>query len=364
MQSFVRLAAIQPGFATDKSLTMTVILPRTKYSEPNQQAAFFNDLRARLAALPGVEAVTLTSTLPLTGEDELYSVEPEGQSPDAERPSALYYLVTPGYFRTMEISLLRGRDFNEQDHEQSARVCIINDVLAERLYRGANPIGQRLKLGRNSNIVREVVGVVHSVKHYGLGEREGFQVYEPMQQMPKNRMVVVMRAAVTPGSLAEPARRALRELDPEQPAMFVLTLEQVLRDSVAQPRFRTLLLGLFAGLALLLAAVGLYGVLAYSVAQRTREIGVRLALGARPMDVIGMVVREGMTLVVVGVAAGIAGAWALARVLEGLVFGISPRDTATFLGVSLLLLLVALLACWIPARRASRVDPMVALRYE
>jgi putative ABC transport system permease protein len=364
LQSFVRLAAIQPGFATDNALTMTVILPRAKYQQPNQQAAFFTELRARLAALPGVESVTLTSMLPLSGEDELYSVEPEGRPPEADHPSALYYLVTPGYFRTMGISLLRGRDFNEQEHEQSTRVCIINDVLAERLYGGADAIGRKFRLGRNSNIVREVVGVVRSVKHYGLGERESFQVYEPMQQMPKEGMVVVMRSTANAAALAEPARRALRELDSEQPAMFVLTLEQVLRDSVAQPRFRTLLLGLFAGLALLLAAVGLYGVLAYSVAQRTREIGVRRALGARPVDVIGMVVREGMTLVAVGVAAGAAGAWALARVLEGLVFGISPRDAATFLGVSLLLLVVALLACWIPARRASRVDPMVALRYE
>lgn len=367
VRSFSRLTSVPPGFRTDHALTMSVTLPRTKYPEPKQMAAFFERLHERLATLPGVDSVAMTSLLPLGGDDdEIYSFQVEGQpeDPNRESPSALYYVVTPGYLHTMGIPLLSGRDFTAQDTDQSTRVCIINDVMARQLFTGRDPVGQRIRLGRNTDSVREIVGVAASVKHYGLMDRPTFQLYELLPQRPRREMTILLRTSVEPTSLAGTMGRALRDVDPEQPAVFVRTLEELQWNSMALPRFRTLLLGLFAGLALVLASVGLYGVMAYSVAQRTREIGLRMALGAQPGDVLRMVVREGMVLVVLGVAIGLAGALGSSRVLASLLFEISPWDAATLSAVTAGLALVALLACYLPARRAAQMDPMGALRYE
>ncbi len=366
LQSFARLQAVPPGFRTDHALTFTANLPRPKYAEPAQQAAFFQQTLERIKALPGVESAALTSTIPVSGDDELYGLTVEGRATDeGDLPSPLYYLVSPEYFRTMEIPLLAGRAFTEQDAEGSPRVVMINRTFADRVFPGENPIGRRIRLGRNSDIVREIVGVVGNTKHYWLGEKaDHLQVYESFAQMPAGGMNFVLRTSVEPGSLAAAVRRVVQAEDPDQPITGFQTLDQVLAQSVAQPRFRTLLLGLFGGLALVLASVGVYGVMAYSVARRTQEIGIRMALGAQRGDVLRMVLRGGFTLAAMGVLVGLVGAFAATRLLEGLLFGVQPTDLQTYALTAAILVVVALLACAIPALRASRVDPMRALRYE
>ncbi|MGH9795852.1 MAG: ABC transporter permease [Candidatus Acidiferrales bacterium] len=366
LQSFARLQAVPPGFRTDHALTFTAILPRPKYAAPAQQAVFFQQTLERVKALPGVESATLTSTVPVSGNDELYGLTVEGRpTGDGDLPSPLYYLISPDYFRTMEISLLAGRAFTEHDTDGAPPVVVINRAFAERIFPGENPIGQRIRLGRNSSIVREIIGVVADTKHYWLGERNSLlQVYEPFAQMPARGMEFVLRTSVEPTSLAAAVRREVQAVDPDQPITSLQTLEQMLAQSVAQPRFRTLLLGLFGGLALLLASVGVYGVMAYSVARRTQEIGIRMALGAQRGDVLRMVLRGGFALAAVGVLIGLAGAFAATRLLEGLLFGVQPSDLQTYAITAAILVVVALLACAIPALRASRVDPMMALRHE
>jgi putative ABC transport system permease protein len=365
LQSFARLQGVSPGFRTEQALTFDVALPRPKYPQPAQAAAFFQRALERMQALPGVESAALGSALPLTGEDELYSLQIEGRATDqADLPSPLYYLVSPDYFRVMEIPLLAGRTFAEQDTEAAPRVVVINRAFADRIFPGQNPIGQRIRLGRNSSMVREIVGVVANTKHYSLGETDQIQVYEPFAQMPRADSSFILRTSMEPSSLAPAVRREIQALDPDQPVTRLATLEQVLQDSIAQPRFRTLLLGLFSGLALVLAAVGVYGVMAYSVARRTQEIGIRMALGAGRRDVMRLVLRRGLLLTVCGIAAGLAGALAATRLLASLLFGVTATDAPTFAVTALILLAIAALACLVPALRAARVDPIVALRYE
>jgi putative ABC transport system permease protein len=365
IQSFARLQGVQPGFRTDQALSFFVSLPRPKYPDPQKQAAFFQQTLDRMKALPGVEAAALVSSLPLSGDDELYSLNVEGRATsDGDLPSPLYYLISPDYFRVMSIPLLAGRDFTEQDADGAPRVVLINRVFAERIFPGENPIGQRIRLGRNSSIAREIVGVVGNTKHYGLGEKDQIQVYEPFAQMPRGFSGFILRTSAEPGSLAAAVRREVQAVDAEQPVVGIATLERLLADSVSLPRFRTLLLGLFSGLALILASVGVYGVMSYSVARRRQEIGIRMALGARRSDVVRMVVNGGLRLALLGIAVGLAGAFAATRLLKGLLFGIQPTDAQTYVATAVILLLVALLACCVPALRASRVDPIVALRYE
>ncbi len=365
LQSFARLQSVPPGFRSDHALHFAVNLPRAKYPETAQQAVFFLRALERVKALPGVESAALVSGLPLSGDDEMYSLQVEGRAGDGgDLPSPLYYLVSPEYFRAMGIPLLAGRGFTGQDADGAARVIVVNRAFAERIFPGGDPIGQRVRLGRNSDIVREIVGVVANTKHYALGENDLPQVYEPFAQMPRRYSSFLLRTSVEPGSLAAAVRREVRAMDPEQPVVGIVTIEELLAESVAQPRFRTLLLGLFGGLALLLAAVGVYGVMAYSVARRTQEIGIRMALGAGRREVVRLVLRRGLRLAVLGIAVGLAGALAATRVLATLLFGITPTDAPTFAATALLLLAVAVLACLMPALRAARVDPLVALRYE
>ncbi|HTQ84804.1 MAG TPA: ABC transporter permease [Candidatus Solibacter sp.] len=364
--SFERLEAVAPGFRAEHALTFDVNLPRARYGDPVRQAAFYHDLRERLLALPGVEAAAAVTPLPLGGDDMGFIFEVENSPPEAGRePSAEYYQVTPGYFQTMGIPMVAGREFTDRDAIGAPRVCIINDVLARQYFAGQNPIGRRLFLGAGQgHVYREIVGVASWVKHYWLGEKPSPQAYEPIEQYTDSSASFVVRASLDPASLSSAVRGAVKSQDSELPIGPVHTMDQVVADSVAMPRFRTVLLLLFAGFAVALAVVGLYGVMSYTVTQRTREIGIRMVLGAQRRSVYRLVVGQGMLLVGAGLVAGLLAALGLARLLQRFLFGVTATDPLTFLAVSFLLAAVAACACFSPAYRASRVDPLVSIRYE
>lgn len=364
VRSFLRLAAVEPGFQTQSRLTFGVSLPQSRYRTPNQWSQFFTRARARLASLPGVQSVDFTSLLPLNGETSVWSLGVDGQLNDTALPSATYYLVSPGYLRDMHIPLLAGRAFNAQDSATAPHVCLINDFLASRSFAGQNPIGRRIRLGRNYDVAREIVGVVGSVKQEGLDTGKTFQVYEPFDQMPEPSTTFVVHTRTSALALVPAARDVITQLDPEQPIVHARTLEQYEASSMDLPRFRTTLLGVFAGLALALAVIGLYGMMSYSVTQRTREIGIRMALGAQRRDVLRMIVRESLLLGGAGIVLGISGALALTQLLRSLLFEVKPTDPMTFNCVALVMIAVALLGSYVPARRAMTVDPVVALRHE
>jgi len=364
VRSFDRLTAVDPGFRTGGMLAFDLSLPRARYSTPVQQVAFYEQAQQRLAALPGVDSAVMTSLVPMSDNDELYSLGLAGQADSESLPSALYALVSAGYFRSMGIRLLAGREFTPEDTATSPRVCVINDVMARVLFPGRDPIGQRIQIGRNYSIVREIVGVAASVNHYGLGEKAGMQVYEPFGQMPRTRMTFLVRTGGEPMAMLASARHVVQELDAQQPVTNPTTLEDVVGESVALPRWRTVLLGLFAGLAVLLSLVGLYGVMSYTVTQQTQEIGVRMAMGAQRGDVHRLILSRGMGLVAAGVGIGVAAAFATGRFLATFLFGVTAHDLATLVVAALLFAAVAAAACWAPARRATRVDPLHALRYE
>jgi len=364
VRSFARLTAADPGFRTGGALLFDIGLPRTRYANDEQQIAFYKQARQQLAALPGVNSVVMTSLVPMSGNDEEYSVGIAGHPETADNPSTLYYLVSAGYLKAAGIPLLAGREFTTDDVAGAPRVCIINDVMARALFPGQNPIGQRIQIGRKFEVVREIVGVAASVKQYGPGEEPSMQVYEPFDQAPRRSMTFEIRTGGDPMGFLPAARRIIQGLDAQQPITNPMTLEAVLSESVALPRWRTALLGVFAGLALVLALVGLYGVMSYAVSQQTQEIGVRMAMGAQRRDVHRMVLSRGMWLVGAGVSFGLVSALAVTRFLQNFLFGVKPYDAATLLGAVLLFALVAALACWAPAQRATRVDPLKALHYE
>jgi putative ABC transport system permease protein len=364
VRSFERLTAVEPGFRTGGTLAFDVSLPRAHYSSEVQQRAFYEQAQQRMAALPGVDSVMITSLVPMSGDDEMYSLGIAGQPDSENSPSALYYLVSPGYFRATGIRILAGREFTPDDSAAAPHVCVINDVMARGLFPGPDPIGQRIQVGRNYSIVREIVGVASSVNQYGLDETAGMQVYEPFAQMPRRSMTFLIRTGGEPMSMLAAARHVVQELDAQQPVTNPTTLEGVVSESVALPRWRTVLLGLFAGLALVLSLVGLYGVMSYTVTQQTQEIGVRMAMGAQRGDVQRLILSRGMALVAAGVGIGVATAFATARYLATFLFGVTAHDPATLVAAALLFAAVAAAACWAPARRATRVDPLHALRYE
>jgi putative ABC transport system permease protein len=368
VNSFFRLSRVHPGFDTKNMLTLTVTLSGEKYSFDEQVLTFHQRLADRIQALPGVESVAWASNLPLSGNHDRYGMpiedRPEVAPPD--RPSVERYVVSSSYLRTMRIPLLRGRVFTEKDDAHAPGVALINQTLAQRLWPGENPIGKRIRMGGGPDAWRTIVGIVGDVRHYGLALEPSMQAYVPHPQMlgQSSAHSWLIRARSDPANLAAAVRDAVWAVDPDQPAYGVLTLEQMAAASVAQERFTMVLLGIFATVALVLAAIGIYGVISYSVSQRTHEIGIRMALGAQPRDIFKLVVGQGMALTLAGVGVGLAGAFALTRFLESLLFGVSATDPVTFAGVALLLAAVALLACYIPARRAARVDPLVVLRYE
>jgi predicted permease len=369
IQSLWRLQRVDPGINPRNVITFELGLPDVRY-DTKQQIAFYSRLQERLAALPGVEAASAVTPLPLSSSNMSISFEIEGHPvPRGERPSSAYRAVSLDYFRAMGIRLVKGRDFNAHDDHDAPPVIIVNEAYAERFFPGEDPVGKRVRPGISvetgrSPTWREIVGVVSNVRHRSLNSDFTPEYYIPESQIPLDTMVLVVKTASDPHGIINAVREEVRDMDKDLPLYNVRTMDEYISASVAQPRLITLLLVIFAGLALLLTAIGLYGVMSYSVAQRTHEIGIRMALGARPADVLRLVVRQGMALAGVGVTIGLAIAYFATQVMTSLLFGIGAKDPLTFAAIALIIIGVALVACFVPARRATRVDPMVALRYE
>ena len=365
IKSFWRLQRVDPGFNPNNALTASVSLPSRKYPEENQQSAFFQQLLEKVRALPGVQAAGASNVVPLGGDYVLgFVIEGRPPLPPGAGQSTNYYAVSADYFKAMGIPLLRGRVFTEQDTRNSTRVAVISDSMAKRVFPNEDPIGKRIHVTNGPTVFREIVGIVGDVKHYGLDQDTTLQTYEPYTQQPFSFMTLVVRTAGDPTNLTSAIRNQVLSIDKEQPVSGVRTLEQRVSTSIAQQRFSMLLLGVFAAVAMVLAAVGIYGVLSYAAAQRTHEIGIRMALGARAGDVLKMVIGHGMKLALAGVALGSGAALAVTQLMKRLLFGVTAADPMTYIVIALSLTLVALFACWIPARRAAKVDPMVALRVE
>ncbi|MFY9609361.1 MAG: ABC transporter permease [Blastocatellia bacterium] len=365
IRSFMRLQQVNPGFNADNALAVNISLPGRKYPNSDNHLAFFSQLVERTSALPGVVAVGATQSLPIQGDYLLgFSIQGRPPAPLGEDKSTNYYAVTPGYFKAMGIPLLRGRLFTEQDNNTAPRVAIINETMARQYFPDEDPIGKGISVTQGPERFREIVGIVGDVKQYGLAQPSTLQTYDPYLQMPFSGVTLVVRAENNPAALTGAIRGEVLALDKEQPVSRVRTLDQIISASVQQQQFLMLLLGVFAAVGLILAAVGLYGVMSYAVTQRTHEIGIRMALGANAGNVLRLVVGHGMILALIGVAVGLAGSFAATRVMSRLLFSISATDPVTFAGISVLLTGVALGACLVPARRAIKVDPMVALRHE
>ncbi|HZI17771.1 MAG TPA: ABC transporter permease [Pyrinomonadaceae bacterium] len=371
INSFLRLRSVDPGFHTENLLTMKVVLPQTKYPDQARRTAFYNELLERVRSLPGVKSAAVATNLPLTFKGNAIGVSIEGQ-PDpgpGQRPSVVTRVISPDYFRTMGIQLSQGRQFGDHDRVDSPAVAVISETAARRFWPGEDPLGKRLTPGAAASADPDdwitVVGVARDVRQFELDAEPKPQMYLSYQQAsffePRD---LVVGTEVEPLSLAGAVRQAVWSVDRDQPVSDIRSMEDILSASVARQRFSTLLLAVFAGVALVLAAVGVYGVMSYTVAQRTREIGIRLALGAQRRDVLRLAVGQALRLVLIGVAVGLAGALMLTRVMSSLLYGVSATDPATLIAVPLILAGVALLASYIPARRATRVNPLIALRYE
>ncbi|HKV13031.1 MAG TPA: ABC transporter permease [Thermoanaerobaculia bacterium] len=369
IRSFARLQAVDPGFKSEGVLTVSYSLPQASYAEPARQIAFTQQILERVKALPGVQSASTIFPLPLSGNGMVLAIAVEGrpEPPRNEVPSANVRAVTPEYFKTMGIPLLQGRSFTEREDDRAPRVAVINRAMANKIWPGESPLGKRFTFddpGDADVKWMTVVGVVGEVRHSAMNEEAGSEAYWSQLQDPMPDAALVVRTAKDPATLAGPVREQVKALDPNLPIDQIRTLEDLVSASLSQSRFKTVLLALFAGLALVLAAVGVYGVVSYTVAQRTHEIGIRMALGAQRRSVLRLVVGQGMVLVLAGVGAGLAGAWFASRYLEGQVYGVSAKDPVTFLAVPLVLAAVALVANYLPARRATQVDPLVALRRE
>jgi putative ABC transport system permease protein len=366
-RSFLSLLKTNPGFNSDNVLTMSLVLPVLKYKEDSQREAFYSDLVQRVKAYPGVASAAVVNYLPLGGANssDSYLVEGEPEPQPGQENDGRYRVASPDYFRTMGITITRGRGFTEQDKAGATPVIIVNETLARQHWPGQNPIGKRLRFYGPLDRApwMEVVGVIADVKH-DLTIPVTPEYYLPHAQDPWHAMVLVAKTTVAPASLAGALRQQVWSIDKDQPVFDVQTMQEVKSGSVALYSFSSVMLGIFAGVAMVLAAIGIYGVMAFAVTQRTQEIGIRMALGARTADVLKLVVKYGMKLALLGIVIGLAGSWALTRFIGKLLVGVQPTDLLTFSVVSLCLLVAAFIACYLPARRATKVDPLVALRYE
>jgi predicted permease len=369
INSFFHLRTLNPGFRIDHLLTAKVDLSDTKYPDAQRRIAFFEEVVRRVRELPGVQSVAAGGNLPFTYNGDSMSIAAEGvpDPPPDQRPDVVYRTVGPGYLSTMGIPLARGRDFNDQDTLDNTLAVVISEKTAKHYWPNQDPIGKRLKPGSSTSESpwRTVIGIVKDVRQNDFVAQPKMQMYLSFRQVKFDRAnALVVRTTVDPMSLANSVRNAVWAVDKDQPVSNIRSMDEIVSDAVARQRFSMLLLAIFAGVALVLAAVGIYGVMSYSVAQQTREIGIRMALGAQRSDVLRMTIKQGLKLVGLGLLIGLAAAFILTRVMATLLFGISATDPLTFLTISLVLLLVAMLASYIPSVRAMRVDPMVALRYQ
>jgi len=368
IRSFVRLQQVDRGFNTDNVLTMVIRLPAARYREDPQIVNFFSQALERVRQLPTVRSAGMVNFLPLyggLGSNTGFKILGQPEPPPGQGPSTDVRVVDAGYFPTMGIPLLRGRTFTDNELREAKHVLLINEALARQHFPNQDPIGQRLDVMMfEKPTPAEVIGVVGNVRYDSLVDEAPPAVYFPHPDLAYEFMTLVVRTDGDPTAIAPAVQREIRSLDPNQPVSDLRTMNQVMSEWVARSRFNTLLLGLFAGLATLLSAVGIFGVMNYSVSLRTRELGLRLAVGAQPRQVLMLVLKQGLALTIVGVVLGLAAAFALTRLLSGLLFGVAAVDVTTFASISLLLVIVSLLACYLPARRAMRIDPLSALRYE
>lgn len=372
IKSVMRLRDVSPGFNPDNMLTMNVSLPSAKYPKGPDQNAFFTRMLDRISVLPGVVTAELTSILPFSGNFDGRGLAVEDHpKPRGEEISVDLYIATPGYVRAMTIPLIKGRELAEQDTDKAPMAALINETMARELWPNEDPLGKRIKFPgseKNSQPWRTIVGVVGDVNQYALDRKPPMQIYLPEAQYPTSSMTLVVRTSYDSGGdpvgTIAAIRGEIRGMDPDQAVFNIATMETLLSDSISLRRFSMLLLIIFALVALALAAVGIYGVISFAVTQRTHEIGIRMALGARGMDILKLVVTRGLFLTLSGVAIGLVAAAGLTRFLQTLLYGVSATDPVTFIAISFLLTGVALGACFVPALRATKVDPMIALRYE
>lgn len=371
IRSFAKLNQVDPGFKPEQVLTMGVSLLPNKYPEEEQVATFYSQVFERLAAVPGVTSIAATTDLPFSGSNTTDNFIIEGRPAIAKEAEPLteYHVVTPRYFQSMNIPLLAGRDFSESDTKQSPNVVVINEEFARRHFGSESPLGHRLKLQGQERDPLLIVGVVGNVRHLGLDEQPIAGAFVPYLQDPLSTnyarsMRIVARTKSDPGVIAGSLRAELTAMDKSVPVYSLKPMTEYLRDSLSRRRFSMVLLTAFSSVALMLAALGIYGVISYGVIQRTHEMGIRMALGARRSDVLRLVVRQAMIVALVGVVIGLLASWALTRLMKSLLFNVSVTDPLTFAAIAALMILIALLACLIPARRATKVDPLVALRYE
>jgi len=362
LRSFVRLLRVDPGFESQNVLTMNLSLPTVKYARPEQQIAFFDEVLRRVSGLPGVRNAAISAALPLSAK-RITPVLPEGQ-PDVPLPQLPFIdieAISPQWFQTMRVPMRSGREFIAADNEKAPKVLIVNENFARRFWPNQNAVGKHITVGR-SPVPAEVIGVAADVKNNGLEQETQAQLYLPFPQLPWGDMNLLVRTVVPPQSITSAVRTQIAAVDPDQPITNIQTLDELMARSRSQPRFTMLLLGAFSATALLLAVIGIYGVLAYSVAQRQHEFGIRLALGARRADILRLVVRQGVVLAITGIAAGLVASFFLTSLLSSIVYKVSTRDLVTFSLTPAFFLCIALLASYLPARRATKVDPIEALR--
>jgi putative ABC transport system permease protein len=364
IRSFDKLLRVNVGFNPERLLSLEYRLPRNKYKEPDAQWNFHRQVIEKIKEIPGVQSASLVRGLPFSGNGGTISITfPDREAPPkGQEPEVMVNTAMPNYFETIGIPFIKGRLFGNEDQVKSTPVLIINQFMAQKYWPNQEPLGKQVKFDDGS--LGTVVGVVGDAKQYGIEEPTRSQMYMAYSQQPGIFATAVIRTSVDPLSLAEPVRQAIWKIDPDQPMWKIRTVEFLVNRSVADRKFVLALMGVFAGLALVLTMIGLYGVISYLVNQRTQEIGIRMALGAQVSDILRMVLKQGMFLVLLGVAIGLSAAWLMTRLMDKLLFQVSATDPLTFAAISVLLVAVALLACYLPARRATKVDPLVALHYE